>query len=189
MNIPAMLAATLVQNKPRGNQLKKVTVRRAEAVDATVLRNMLELYLHDLSEFWPYELNEHGCYGYSSLDYYWREAQYAAYLFLVNGCLAGFALVNNDVCFSTNERWMAQFFIVKRYRLNGIATEAARQIFDLMPGKWEVGQIPLNRGAQIFWHKTIAHYTNGNFSEEILDNDIWRGMLHQFNNSHITIKV
>ena len=41
----------------------------------------------------------------------------------------------------------------------------------------------------LFWHKTIAHYTNGNFSEEILDNDIWRGMLHQFNNSHITTKV
>lgn len=169
--------------------MKTVVVRRAKVTDAPVLRNMLELYLHDLSEFWPYELNEHGTYGYNTLDYYWREPQYAAYLFLVDGHLAGFALVNNDVCFASNNRWMAQFFVVKRYRLQGVATEAARQIFELMPGKWEVGQIPLNRAAQIFWRKTIAHYTANNFTEAWLDNDIWHGQLYQFDNSQVVTTV
>jgi predicted acetyltransferase len=166
----------------RGQNLANIILRRAVPADTSVLRNLLELYQHDLSEYWPCELNEHGLYGYPTLDYYLREPAYAAYLLTVEGKLAGFALVNNDVCLPENEYWMAQFFVLRRYRRTGVATNAAKQLFDLMPGKWEIGQIPLNRGAQLFWRKTIDEYTNGNFSEATMDSDIWRGELQWFDN-------
>lgn len=165
--------------------MTNVTIQRATPSDRSILRNLLELYLHDLSEFWPYELNEHGKFEYPTLDYYLREPEYAAFLFKVDGKLAGFALVNNDVCLPQNERWMAQFFVLRKYRRNGIARHAAMQLFELMPGRWEIGEIPANLGAQIFWRKTIAEYTKGNFSEVAMDDEVWRGALQWFDNTPV----
>jgi len=160
-----------------------VIVRRAEKSDRLAIQNLLELYLHDLSEYWPYELDEHGLFGYYTLDYYWRESTHAAYVFTVDSKYVGFALVNNDVCLPENERWMAQFFVVRKYRRQGVARAAAIAIFDNMPGKWEIGQIPLNTVARTFWQEVIRDYTKGAFNETYLENDAWHGALQWFDNS------
>lgn len=159
-----------------------VVIRRAEKSERSVIRNLIELYTHDLSEFWPCELDEHGLYGYPTLDYYWNEPAHAAFVFLVGGKYAGFALVNNQVCLPGNQRWMAQFFVARKYRRQGVARTAAFAIFDALPGKWEIGQIPLNQAAQVFWRKTIDAYTKGGFEETVLENDAWEGPLQWFDN-------
>jgi len=32
-------------------------------------------------------------------------------------------------------------------------------IFDTLPAKWEIGQVPANVPAQMFWRKMIQEYT------------------------------
>lgn len=44
---------------------KDFEVRRASKADRLPLQHMLELYSHDLSEFWDLELDCHGLYGYN----------------------------------------------------------------------------------------------------------------------------
>jgi len=56
---------------------------------------------------------------------------------------------------------MGQFFVMKKYRRLGVGTLGARFIFDQCRGRWEVGQMPLNRPAQAFWRRAIGDYTNG----------------------------
>jgi predicted acetyltransferase len=162
--------------------LLNLQVRRARRPDRLALRNMLELYLHDLSEFWPYELDAHGLYGYHTLDYYWREENHAAFVFLVDDRYAGFALVNDDVCLPADERWLAQFFVVRRYRRRGVASAAARFIFDRLPGRWEVGELPQNLPAQLFWRRMIADYTDGRYTDEFLKDGEWEGFVQCFDN-------
>ncbi|WP_194270663.1 GNAT family N-acetyltransferase [Glaciimonas soli] len=169
--------------------MANVIVRRAELSEKVAIRNLLELYTHDLSEFWPNEVDEHGLFGYPTLDYYWREPDHTPFIFTVDDNYVGFALVNNDVCLPENKLWMAQFFVMRRYRGRGIAREAAIAIFDEMPGKWEVGQIPLNKPAQIFWRKTILAYTKNKFNETYLENDAWHGTLQWFDNSRPPLEV
>lgn len=41
--------------------------------DKPVVRRLLELYLHDFSEFSGQDLNDHGEYGYRYLDHYWTD--------------------------------------------------------------------------------------------------------------------
>src|SRR5215471_15872892 len=41
----------------------------AELVDKAVLRNLLELYRYDFSEFTGDDVDEHGLYGYPYLDH------------------------------------------------------------------------------------------------------------------------
>lgn len=62
---------------------------------------------------------------------------------------------------------MAEFFILAKFQGKGIGQNIAGQIWDLVPGKWEVSVIPENRAALSFWQKTIADYTAGHYQQEI----------------------
>jgi predicted acetyltransferase len=159
-----------------------VTLRVAEWSDRPVLSRLLELYQYDLSDVWPQELNIHGEYGFA-VDRYLRNPLLRAYLFQVAGKYAGFGLVDPDVSLPGNQYWMGQFFVMKRYRRMGIATRAARHIFDQFRGKWEVGQMALNYPAQAFWRRVIGEYTNGNYVEHELHDERWDGFLQCFDNS------
>ena len=62
---------------------------------------------------------------------------------------------------------MAEFFIMQKYRREGIGKEAARQLFTLHKGDWQVHQRENNIPAQEFWRKVINKYTDGQFSERL----------------------
>lgn len=158
-----------------------VDVRLAETKDRLPIRNMMELYSHDLSEYWDCDLDDHGQYGYL-LDKYWTEETHKAFVFTVEGRYVGFALVNNAVNRPENELWMAQFFVLRKYRRRGVATTAATAIFNRIRGKWEIGQIPKNRPAQAFWRRMVEGYTNGRFMEMELADERWSGPLQCFDN-------
>lgn len=143
--------------------------------DKPVLRNLMELCLHDYSEFSGDEVGEHGLFGYSYIDFYWVENGRFPFFIRVDGKIAGFALVrtlNEDTCS------LAEFFILRKYRRKGIGRKAAYQLFDQFPGKWQVAQEAVNLPAQAFWRRVIGDYTNGRF-QEITQAD-WHGPTQEF---------
>lgn len=64
--------------------------------------------------------------------------------------------------------YVYEFFLLRPYRGKGIASIAAKQIFDKFPGKWGLYVAPTgtNPRAEKFWRKTIKDYTNENFEEK-----------------------
>ena len=162
--------------------MNELQVRPATLEDRLPIARMLELYQHDLSDVWDQDLDGHGEYGYS-LDRYWRNPACKPFVFEVAGKHAGFALVDDSVSLPGNQLWMAQFFVLKKYRRRGIGRAAACQVFDQARGRWEVGQMPLNLPAQTFWRRVIAAYTGGNFVEHALNDERWQGLLQCFDNS------
>ena len=157
-------------------------VRIATRDDRTPIRRMLELYQHDLSDVWDQDLDANGEYGYR-LDGYWSHPQCKAFTFLADGCYAGFALVDDDVTLPENQLWLAQFFVVKKYRRRGAGSAAAKQVFDQVRGRWEVGQMAGNLPAQTFWRRVIGEYTGGAFVEHELHDERWDGLLQCFDNT------
>ena len=166
---------------PRTASLLQIEVRHAALADAQPIRRMLELYQHDLSDIWDQDLDVHGEYGYA-LERYWHEPVHQAFVFQVEGHYAGFCLVDDDVCLRGNELWMAQFFVLKKYRGRGLGKRAAHAVFDSIRGRWEVGQMPGNRPALAFWRRTIASYTQGRYTEHELQDKRWQGWLQCFDN-------
>ena len=156
-------------------------VRRARADEQGVVANLMELCLHDLSEFWDEDIGPDGRFGYA-LDAYWQLPTHVPFIFSFHGQYAGFALVNDDVCRPPNDRWMAQFFFARRWRRRGLAGRAACAVFDALPGRWEVGQIPLNLPAQAFWRKVIGQYTSRAYTEPEGDQEAWDGPMQCFDN-------
>lgn len=133
--------------------------------DKPVIANLLELYMHDFSEFLGWDLNEHGLYGYRYLDHYWTEPGRHPFVVRVGGRLAGFALVSILFLDERSETSMSEFFILRKYRRQGVGEAVARQLFDQFPGQWSVAQMDRNVAAQSFWRAIIDRYTGGAFAE------------------------
>lgn len=159
----------------------KIEVWQCPIDQRNVLRNLLELYQYDFSEFESEDVNEDGLYGYKYLDYYWTVPGHFPFLIKVDGRLAGFALVREvaeEVAQRPSYYKISEFFILKKYRQEGIGKQAAFYLFDLFPGTWEVAELETNLPAQFFWRKVIAAYTNSNYTE--IRKEHWHGPIQQF---------
>ena len=146
----------------------EIEVRIVEKADISVLRQLLEFYCYDFSEFILTDVNEHGKFEYSYLDLYWIEPDRYPYFIVVDGKYAGFVLVNKDFMMlkDLTGHSMAEFFVMRRYRRKGIGKYAAKAIFQLHPGPWEISLVMLNEASLIFWDEVVNEYTDGNFSKE-----------------------
>ncbi|GGH77093.1 putative acetyltransferase [Pullulanibacillus pueri] len=147
--------------------------------DKEVLRQLLEFYLYDFSECEGFDLYPHGRYEYKYLDHYWTEPSRQPFFILADHLYAGFILLREE---EDGTQTIAEFFIMRKYRRQGIGKYAAECIFDLFPGKWRVSEMATNIKAQYFWRHVIGDYTGGKYEEKISDNDDWKGPIQTFTN-------
>lgn len=155
----------------------------AEKQDKSVVRNLMELYLYDFSEFAGDDVDEHGLYGYNRLDHYWTEPGRYPFLFRVDGAWAGFALVSSFSYFGVTRQDVyafAEFFVMRKYRRRGVGSRMARALFKRFPGRWEIAEMPENIAAQAFWRRVIGEFTSGRYEEHVLANDQWHGPVQVF---------
>jgi predicted acetyltransferase len=160
----------------------KIELRTPSRSDRNLIRRMMELYLYDFSEFDDADLDEHGLFAYGDLDYFWFEPTHAAYLVTVDGKLAGFVLVDNDVQLADSERAVTEFFVMRKYRHRGVGRQIAHELFDKLPARWEMAVMETNKPAQQFWRKTLGAYRQGIFQETVLNNDEWQGPVFSLDN-------
>jgi predicted acetyltransferase len=146
----------------------EVLLEAAAPGDAGLLANLLELYIHDLSEVFPVEVGPDGRFGYETLPCYWSEPERRfPFLIRYDGRLAGFVLVTRGVL-PTNDPDVfdvAEFFVLRRYRRVGVARRAACLAWDRFPGRWTVRVSEANAGALPFWTRVVAEYTGGSAIE------------------------
>lgn len=128
--------------------------------DAGVLTNLMELYLHDLSEAIPMiSLGPDGLFGYPELPLYWSEPDRRFPFFIKSDdAIVGFVLAARD---DQNDYDVAEFFVLRSYRRSGLARRAAALLWNSFPGRWSVRVAESNPGAVQFWTKVIADYTSG----------------------------
>lgn len=130
----------------------EVDVVEASATDKTVLRRLCELYRHDLSEMDGRDVDEHGEFGYRYLDHYWTETDRRPFLIRVDGRWAGFVLVRIG-----QPHRIAEFFVMRKYRRQGVGRQALRQVVAQFPGIWEVHELAGNAPAIAFWRASIPY--------------------------------
>ena len=163
---------------------------KREIIEATkdhrsVLRALFELYAHDFSPMTGADVNAHGTYTDDNfLEGWWDDYAdvFHPFLLAVDGKWAGFAFVEEGSYITSGEdrHWlMEEFFVIGKYRNQGIGEWFARALFDTFRGTWEVGEIAANTGAQQFWRKVIRRYA-GTFDENIVNNDRWQGPVQRF---------
>ncbi len=141
-------------------ELKQVTTSEKE-----ILKNMLEKYNYEFSQWDKRDVNQLGLYGYQYLDCYWTEDKRWAYFILVDGNLAGFIMINDlsEVYDRRSDFQMAEFFVMHKYRRLGVGKKAFFKVLDIHKGKWQLKRHPANLTSVHFWNKVINEYTLGAF--------------------------
>jgi predicted acetyltransferase len=135
-----------------------LAMRPIIAEDRPVVERLWQLYRHDLSEF----RGEHDPSGFRGtlpvedgtfnarglLPYFQENADRAAYLFHIGARPVGFALM----CGLTSEpRLVAEFFVVRGARRQGVGRAAVQKLLALHPGAWEIPFQEHNVAAARFW--------------------------------------
>lgn len=168
MPTPAVESPTS-RRRPLTARLELRDARRS-ATDRAWLTSVYPLYLHDLSAFDDgyYELDERGRWQPDHLPSWLEEGRDLPLVIVVDGRRVGFALVNRGpsphVARGCDHR-MSEFFVLARERGTGIGARAAHAVFDLLPGVWEVSELPRNERAIRFWRRVIGEYAHGRYHE------------------------
>jgi len=151
-----------------GTDPAPVALEIATPADAPLLANLLELYIHDLSEAFPVEIGSDGRFGYDRLPLYWTDPeQRFPFLIRRDGRTAGFALAmrGSPASDDPDDLDLQEFFVLRRHRRAGVGRHAARLLWDRLPGRWIVRVSQGNHVALPFWAATIAEYTSGAYTE------------------------
>jgi predicted acetyltransferase len=148
-----------------------VQVVLAGKADEETLNNLLQLYLHDFSEFDGSQISSDGWFEYPYLSRYWDEPDRYAFLFKVEGSLAGFALVKKGSEIAEDDESMdvAEFFVLRSHRLKGVGQAAFEEIVRKFPGPWIARVQDEYHAALAFWRRVIPAVASSEFGSEVID--------------------
>lgn len=86
-----------------------------------------------------------------------------------DGVPAGFAAAVDH----GDHREVAEFYMVPRWRRQGLGVRLAAALFDTAPGPWTVKQLANADDARTFWRSALAALPCRNLSEDAFDDPYW----------------
>ena len=126
----ASACATIVGHEFVMQSASQVSVRSALTSDIACIENMMQFYNYDLSESLPVNFAETGLYDLRPKAQYWSKPHVSPFLIYVDGELAGFAVVDDEVIEPESRYNMGYFFIA---RLDG--KDSADEVW---ANKWQI---------------------------------------------------
>jgi len=159
-----------------------VSLRPATEDERPALENLVELYCYDWSELSHLDVREDGRFAALELAQYWRDDWRHPFVLVVEEKFAGFALIleRSRLTGTSGVFDMAEFFVMRRYRRQGVGRAAAFSAFDRFRGPWEVRQRQENPAATGFWRSVIGEYTDGRYLETPVATTEWIGVVQTF---------
>ncbi len=142
---------------------------QASLENKTLLWNLHQKYLYEMTNFYDDEMDGEGNYHYGYFDAYFTEPERKAFLIYSDGKLAGFAMVNPYSYLGADpDHVLAEFTIFPAFRKNHIGLEAARHILESLPGSWEIKYNERNAAAKALWNRVTERYcpARQRYSEE-----------------------
>jgi predicted acetyltransferase len=148
-----------------------VTLTQVPESQSQIITNLIQLYKYDFSELAEVgsrygEVGSDGRFTYEGLDSYWREDGRFPLTIQADGRLAGFILVDQWSALNRElDHSVGEFFVLRKYRRNGVGSRAAKALFKRWPGRWEVAVARYNKPALSFWRKAIRVSVEGTVDE------------------------
>ena len=145
----------------------KIELIEVGSDELPVLRRLMQLYLYEIYSFGGWDIENDGTYGNPDwLEDLLTNTARQRYLIKVDGKLAGLALTRSGTYFSGDDaKEISDFFILRKYRRQGVGKSVAARLFVGFAGTWEAAVLSTNIPAQHFWRAVIADYTAGRYEE------------------------
>ena len=127
--------------------------------DRTLLWNINQKYLYEMTNFYDDPMDEEGNYRYGHFDEYFSDPKRQAYFIYNDESLIGFAMLCPYSYIEQNPDYtMAEFTIFPAFRKRHFALDAANLILTRHPGRWEIKYNEKNTAAKRLWNKAAAPY-------------------------------
>jgi predicted acetyltransferase len=162
-----------------------LSLQPASTEDRALLENLAQLYAYDFSEVLEMHVGEDGRFADVDLGPYWVDGWRHPFLLRVDAKLAGFALIaeRSKITGQSGVFDMTEFFVLRRFRRQGVGRAAAFAAFDRFGGPWEVRQREENADATAFWRRAIDEYTRGDYEETRWVRPQWSEIVQTFSSS------
>jgi len=130
------------------------------------LINLVKMYCYEWSQYNGIDLDSNGEYAFErDIDRFFTKERHFPFFIKVDEKLAGFVLVDDDFDLDKNSDYaISEFFVMHKYRREGVGKQAAREIFIRFPGRWEIKMHPQNTISIKFWKSVVGELTNNNYS-------------------------
>ena len=124
---------------------------------AELIRNLYQFYAYESSDWEQEDVEVDGRFYIHEehLQRYWQSPGWSANLVLVDGYIAGFVLVERSELPGIEAHELADLFILKRYRRQGIGRAVAQQLLGT-PGDWLLRCYALDPDAVAFCKAVVA---------------------------------
>jgi predicted acetyltransferase len=131
-----------------------------------LLQNLLQLYIHDMSEWFETDSTPEGRYVYDT-SVIWEHG-YHAYLAKAGEAIAGFALIGSAAEWlgDAGSHDMHEFFILRKFRRSGLGQRMATLLWNAHSGVWFIRVLESNTPAVHFWRTSVSSASNGVYTEE-----------------------
>ena len=121
------------------------------------MRDIFQDYMVELSQFDPdIKFDGNGKVVYKWFDYYWEESSRYPMYYMVDGVVAGIAMVRQLEPYMYE---MAEFYVKPEYRVDGNAKAFAMDVMNMFDGNFDISTRYTNPRAVKFWHKVASMYT------------------------------
>jgi predicted acetyltransferase len=141
-----------------------------------VLKNLMTLYLHDLSEFIQnISLNsDNGLFEFDVFDLFFEKEGLTPFFINLDGKPVGFILLQSG-SYSNQEYAdyvLNSFFILKNHRRKGIGRIACNKFFEMYPGRYAISQAQANIPAVKFWRNVYESNRFNAYEKEEIEEGI-----------------
>jgi len=143
----------------------KVEITEATEKEKPIIQNLARFYIYDLSEFQERKCPDNGLFEDEDYIRFWTKPGHYPHLIKCQGELAGFVFVEEGGSSANIDYHISEFFVIRKFRGRGISRFVVSKIFQKFSGNWEVMAISRNAPAIKFWEKTIAEYTQGQYTK------------------------
>ncbi|WP_443190236.1 GNAT family N-acetyltransferase [Pseudomonas indica] len=135
-----------------------VELVRTGPEQAELIRNLYQFYAYESSDWEQEDVELDGRFYIheAHLTRYWREPGWSANLILVDGFIAGFLLIERSELPGVEALELADLFVLKKYRRQGIGRALAVQVLSSGEGDWLVRFYRQDETALAFWRAVLA---------------------------------
>jgi len=143
----------------------KTELVKIDISELNLLLNLVKFYCYEWSQYNGIEIDDNCEYEFEHhINNYFIKENHYPYFIIVDNKIAGFVLIDNDFDYNKNSDYaISEFFVMYKYRRNGIGKIAATEIIKTYPGIWEIKMHPNNIISIKFWNNIVSILTNGKY--------------------------
>ena len=131
---------------------------KIEKSNINILKNLFQLYVHDISYYLTWEVNSSGEFEAYSLDEWIENKNNFGYLIYSENNICGFVMVDKEFKVLSEGFNLSEIFILNSYKGKGLASKVLRYLFDEFKSDWEVRPVYKSKVAEEFWKKFFDGY-------------------------------